>query len=263
MIRPIFTNTATIRTRSRLILKGGRGTVDLQVRVGLILHPTAGPVLIDAGYGPQVTSAPGRSLLLRFYTRMLGPVLRAGQSPVDLLAAHGVAPEDVRTILLTHLHADHVAWLPAFPQARLITDGQTGGSLRHGVFRELLPNDLPDRQADLRGFGQAALPFGLGHGFDIFGDGSVLGLPKPGHAPGHYGLVFTGDRPLLYAVDAQWMLAAVTEDRIPGFPASLIAANGAAMRESAALVRRFHDAGGEVMLCHDPAHTAYDWRPDV
>lgn len=263
MIRPVFTNTATIRTSARWILKNGRGPVALQVRVGLIVHPVHGPVLIDAGFGPQVTKAPGRSWFLRAYTKMLGPELHDLQSPLSLLAAHGFDPEDVKLILVTHLHADHVAYLPEFPNARFVTDGQISGTLRHGVFDELLPHDFAARQVDLRSFGLAALPYALGQGFDLLGDGTVLAVPLPGHAAGHFGLCFTGGTPLLYAVDAQWLLAAVLADRIPGFPVSLIAEDSQALTESTALVRAFAQAGGDIMLCHDPAQTPWDWTPDV
>lgn len=263
MIRPVFTNTASIRTSARWILQGGRGRVDLQVRVGLIVHPDFGPVLIDGGYGPQVTQAQGRSWALRAYTRMLGPKLHELQSPLALLAAHGFDPKDVNLILVTHLHADHVAYLPDFPNARFVTDGQVMGALRHGVFNELLPKGFADRQVDLRSYRLAALPFDLGQGYDLMGDGSVLGVPLPGHAPGHFGVCFTGVTPLLYAVDTQWMLAAIHEGRCPGLPASLIADDGQAATASVALVRAFAQAGGDVMLCHDPAQTPWDWVPDV
>lgn len=89
----------------------------------------------------------------------------------------------------------------------------------------------------------------------------MLGVPLPGHATGHYGLCFSGDRPLLYAVDAQWLLPAVLEGRVPGLPASLVAHEKADLADSVALVKRFAQAGGEVMLCHDPTLTRYDWSP--
>jgi glyoxylase-like metal-dependent hydrolase (beta-lactamase superfamily II) len=263
MIRPVFTNTASIRTRARWILQGGRGRVDLQVRVGLVTHPEFGPVLIDGGYGPPVTKAPGRSWALRAYARMLGPKLHELQSPLALLAAHGFDAEDVKLIIVTHLHADHVAYLAEFPNARFVTDGQVMGALQHGVFNELLPKDFAERQIDLRSYRLTTLPFDLGQGYDLMGDGSVIGVPLPGHAPGHFGVCFTDEAPLLYAVDTQWMLAAIHEDRCPGFPASLIADDRQAAAASVALVRAFAQAGGDVLLCHDPAQTQWDWVPDV
>lgn len=261
MIRPTFANTASFTTRKRYILRGGKGPVTLPVRCGLVIHPSQGPILIDAGCGPRLTQGRGRSLALRAYNWALRPKIYTAASPIALLDAHGFKPDDVNQILVTHLHADHVGYLNDFPHAVFITDDVLTGSLAEGVFAELLPDDFVERQVSLRSFPTAMLPFGLGDGFDILGDGSILALPLPGHAQGHFGLCFTGDTPLLYAVDAQWLLAGISEDRSPGFPASLIAHNAEDLRESMALVRRFANAGGEVMLCHDPAQTPYDWSP--
>ncbi|MEL6683949.1 MAG: MBL fold metallo-hydrolase [Pseudomonadota bacterium] len=261
MIRPVFTNTASFTTRQRLILRGGKGRVTLLTRCGLILHPTQGPVLIDAGCGPRVTAGAGRSFALRLYNAMLGPVVHYLASPMALLAAHGFAPTDVSRIFLTHLHADHLGYLDAFPNASLVTDGTVIGGLREGVFPELLPDDFATRQLSLRDYPKTCLPFGLGAGFDLFGDGTLLGVPLPGHAAGHYGLCFTKGKPLLYAVDAQWLLPGVLQGRIPGFPASLLAHDKADLADSVALAQRFAQAGGEVVLCHDPTPTRYDWSP--
>jgi glyoxylase-like metal-dependent hydrolase (beta-lactamase superfamily II) len=261
MIRPVFANTANVATRKRFVLRGGRGPVSLPVRCGLIVHPVHGPVLIDAGYGPRVTQGPGRGLMLRAYAALLPIRLNPLESPLALLAAHGFSPDDVRNVIVTHLHADHVSYLRDLPYARFVTDGQTSGRLRHGVFNELLPDDFAGRCDEMRAGALVDLPFGLGQGFDLLGDGAVLGVPLPGHAAGHFGLCFTQGRPLLYAVDAQWMLDAVLADRLPGFPLRLIAQDDAALRGSVAFVRQFAQAGGEVVLCHDPTPTPYDWTP--
>lgn len=261
MIRPVFANTASVPARERYVLRGGAWRkVQLRVRCGLIVHPEHGPVLIDAGYGPRMYQG-RRSLALRAYAAVLGPKLHPLESPLALLADHRFLPDDVKRVIVTHLHADHVSCLRDLPAARFITDGQVAGQLRHGVFNELLPDDFADRCDDLRALPKRDLPFGLGQAFDLLGDGSVLGVPLPGHAPGHFGVCFPGDTPLLYAVDAQWMRAAILEDRLPGFPIAAIIADRPAMAESVAFIRRFAEAGGEIMTCHDPAPTRYDWTP--
>ena len=92
----------------------------------------------------------------------------------------------------------------------------------------------------------------------------MIAVDLPGHADGQFGLLFAGlERPLLYAVDVQWLLRALTENRTPGFPATLIAEDSTATEPTSAMLRRFLASGGEVMLCHDPAPTAYDLAPEV
>ena len=97
----------------------------------------------------------------------------------------------------------------------------------------------------------AELPRGLGAGFDLFGDGSLLAVPLPGHALGHFGLVWP-EKGLLYAVDAQWLLRAIMERRLPRGAAPLIYADQAEVIASCEKVRGFALAGGRVVLCHDP-----------
>ncbi len=262
MIRPVFANTAWVTARERLILKGGGfGRVRLRVRVGLIEHPTKGPILIDAGHGPRISEGAGRSMPLRLYSQLLRFKTNPLESPLALLADHGYLPDDVELVLLTHLHADHVGYLKDLPNARFVVDGVTHGRLREGVFGELLPSDFSRRCLMLRDYASKALPFALGQGFDVAEDGGILGVPLPGHARGHYGICFPGNRPLLYGADIQWLNKAVIENRAPGFPATLMGEGVQIGRDSISLARRFMREGGELVLCHDPAVTPYDWTP--
>jgi glyoxylase-like metal-dependent hydrolase (beta-lactamase superfamily II) len=265
---PTFTNTAWVHAREGALLRGGRWKrrIALPVRVGLLERPE-GIVLIDAGYSPEALSAPGRSLALRSYARAFAPDLLPEGDPEAVLSGLGLSAQDVVAVIVTHFHVDHVSALLRFPDARIITHGpalaevlsaRTVNNLRQGIFPELLPTDIPDRLDDITRKPRVEAPLGLGAAHDVFGDGTVLGIDLPGHAAGHFGLCFPqGERPLLYAVDTQWLLASLP-DRAPGFPASLIGISGRDIASSTAKIARFAAAGGEVMLCHDPIRTAYD-----
>ena len=272
-MRPIFANSAFVAAPERFVLRGGRWKrIDLKVRYGLFHHPDAGLVLIDAGYGPRVTQG-RRSLPLWLYNAVFGPKLLASGQPEAVLRRIGARPADVGTVILTHHHADHVSTLDLFPQARIITktvvlerirSRSPGANLRHGVFAELLPEGLALRTIDVDGLVLRDAPLGLGVGRDLFGDGSVLAIDLPGHAEGHFGLCFTTlPVPLLYAVDVQWLIAALPAERQPGFPASLIADDRQALVESARRVLAFRQAGGAVLLCHDPETSPYDLPDDA
>ena len=267
-MKPVFANSAFVMAPERLFLRGGAWRrVPLKVRYGFFLHPTVGPVLIDTGYGPSVTQGT-RSLVLRVYNRVLGPDLVAEGEPETVLRRLGFKPEDVGTIIVTHFHADHVAGLDLFPKARIVAKAEelrtilkqsAHKNLRHGVFSELLPADLASRVEDVDGVAVREAPFGLGRGRDLFGDGSVLAMDLPGHAEGHFGLCFVYlPGPLLYAEAAQRCAEELEEGRRPGFPANLIADDPGAVAESTRRVLAFRQAGGEVLLCHDPAESRYD-----
>lgn len=56
-------------------------------------------ILVDCGCGDK-------ALLDQYYT-----VVRPQGSLLDDLARHGVAPSDIDTVILTHLHGDHCGWM--------------------------------------------------------------------------------------------------------------------------------------------------------
>jgi glyoxylase-like metal-dependent hydrolase (beta-lactamase superfamily II) len=263
MDMPRFINSATVRVPERLVLRGGSWRwIEVGVRYGLVTQPEFGPVLIDTGYGPRATQGAQRSLALKLYGGVLRPRLVEADLPLSALAREGYSASDVRRIIITHFHADHVAALRDFPNASFIASGVAWEAIRrmrdtqrihNGIFKELLPKDFASRLLPIETLPERPAPFGLGAGRDIWGDGSCLAIDLPGHATGHFGLVWPElDPPLLYAADTTWLSDAV-DDRLPRGPARMIYADEAAMRKSAALVAAFREAGGRVVLCHDRA----------
>lgn len=249
-----FPNSATVRVPERLVLKGGRWSlIDLAVRYGRFSHDRAGDCLIDTGYSTRTTQGP-RSVPLTTYAAILRPRLTPDALP-------GAEP-DVQTILLTHLHADHVSALRDYPAARIVADkaaidhflsAGTFGRTRHGVFQELLPDDLLDRLTPLDSLPSTNAPLGLGLARDVFGDGDVLAVPLPGHMVGHTGYLFAqAGPPTLYAGDADWLAEAIYSARSPGAPARWILDDPSANRATAARLNAFQAAGGRIVLCHDP-----------
>jgi glyoxylase-like metal-dependent hydrolase (beta-lactamase superfamily II) len=246
-MRLTFHIQARIPVPARLVLSGGRGWLDLAVRFGVLERPGKAPVLIDAGWPDR---APGEGLALWIYRALLRPRVDPTKSPEAVLG--GTRPD---ALLLTHLHADHLGparnlgGVPIHAPAQALVHARQHPlrALRHGVMTGL----LPDAVIDL--VGESALPFGLGCGKDVLGDGSVFSVPLPGHADGHTGFLFPAfDPPVLYAADVQWVWPAIAEDRPPRGPARAVYDDPRAAMESLARVRAFAAQGGRVVLCHDP-----------
>ena len=264
MMGPVFFTSSILRVPERLLLRGGRWQkLPLRVRIGYLHHPTLGHCLIDTGYRTPMTPAGVQpDFHLRMYKRLFRPSTVCADPIGAGLARVGVRRDQISTVIVTHFHADHIGGLVDLPGARVLAPLQAwramtrNSAMRNamaGVFRQLLPDDIENR---LGFFEDAALvdaPFGLGPARDIAGDGSLLAVDLPGHHAGHAGLCFPqADRPLLYAVDAQWKLAAILQDRCPGFPANLVAHDRAALKQTVRRVQEFASRGGEVVLCHDP-----------
>lgn len=201
----------------------------------------AGPVLFDTGYAPRFDEAT-RPFPYRLYRWTTPATIRPDETAAAQLAARGIAAESVRHVVLSHLHADHVAGLRDFPNAAFHALPEAIGSARglHGLravraafLPSLLPDDFFERGAPVER--RARLDLGPFHdGFDLFGDGQLLGVPLPGHAPGQMGLFLTPENgpPTLLAADAAWTTAAIRDNAPPPALGMRIQHDAAATRET-------------------------------
>lgn len=194
----------------------------------LLRHPQLGWILFDTGYAKHFLDAT-RRLPERLYRTVTPVHLDAQQTLCEQLRRDGIAPADIAAVVLSHFHGDHIAGVCDFPQARLICareawdDLQARGridALRHGLLPKLLPDDFLARvewieEKPLHGLPATFAAFG--GGYDLLGDGSLVAIALPGHARGHYGVVFDavdGQRVFLVA-DAAWSSQAIRADTPP------------------------------------------------
>lgn len=229
-------------------LRGGRwSAAQFPALAALLVHPHYGALLYDTGYATHFDTATAR-FPERIY-RWITPVqLPPEQTLQRQLARCGVATSDIRRVLISHLHADHVAGLRDLPRARFtalraeIAQLQTLGRLRaltHAMLPALLPDDFAARldYADdmpARDLGPLWAPFSRGH--DLLGDGSLVAVPLPGHSSAQMGVLLRDedDRPLLLAADACWSARAWREQRMPSLLARPLMHDWAAYRATLA-----------------------------
>lgn len=207
--------------------------VDFPSYCGLLQHPQHGWMLYDTGYSEQFFGATER-LPERLYRSMLPVQLPAEECLLTQLAARGLSADDIGHIIVSHYHGDHVAGLRDFPRARYIAlraDSEALLGLRGKRWRAtlggqlpgLLPEDFLARLQHADDCPTRPLPAWMApfeSGLDLFADGSLLGVPLPGHSHGQLGLYIADaeGRPLLLAADACYSLPACREGRLPPAP---------------------------------------------
>ncbi|MEU6663058.1 MBL fold metallo-hydrolase [Streptomyces sp. NPDC046821] len=178
----------------------------------LIETDSDGLILVDTGIGTADLQHPDRSLGAD-WVAYAQPALNPEESALRQVADLGYAPQDVRHIVLTHLHRDHTGGLPDFPHTqvhvhpdeyRAVTD-PTAAHHRHSLDRfmpahrahnpRLTPARAADR-AEWYGFSGLSQPQGL--------TSELLLVPLPGHSAGHAGVAVrdSDGRWLLHAGDA-------------------------------------------------------------
>ncbi|MFD6068951.1 MULTISPECIES: MBL fold metallo-hydrolase [Amycolatopsis] len=142
-------------------------------------------VLVDLGLGAADFALPGAAEF-------------RGGGLLDALAAEGVTPEDVDTVIYTHLHHDHVGWttnVPPTPDgtAEPVT-GLTFPAARHLVSESEWAHWSGTN--DPVGPDPLAVQRPLAEVIGFFGDGDLVApgvriLATPGHTPGHSSVVVT------------------------------------------------------------------------
>ena len=83
----------------------------------ILIETDDGLLLVDTGFGTRDCIAP--TFLMRLFLAMSGSPRDLEETAISQIKRLGYAPEDVKHIVLTHFHYDHVGGLPDFPQAKV------------------------------------------------------------------------------------------------------------------------------------------------
>jgi glyoxylase-like metal-dependent hydrolase (beta-lactamase superfamily II) len=183
----------------------------------LVEHPERGPVLIDTAFAPVVATDRKQSFG-RLGSLIFSPSMEPEQAVSAQLRARGIEPEDVRTVVMTHLHFDHASGIEQFPGAEFVVERREWeAASRGGVTDGYLPRMLEParhvRQVDLD---SAPAAEGFRHVLDLFGDGSLRLAFTPGHTHGHCSVLLqTAGGPLLLAGDAAYARRTIEERWVP------------------------------------------------
>jgi nucleoside-diphosphate-sugar epimerase/glyoxylase-like metal-dependent hydrolase (beta-lactamase superfamily II) len=202
----------------------GRAKEPFHAVCALIKHSQHGLFLFDTGYSPSFYQA-SRSFPYSIYG-FLSPLVHSESLTIrSQLKDQGIEQQEIRGIIISHFHADHVAGLCDFSTSEFIAsqiawddvaDRRGFSALKRGFLPSLLPSDFANRLRPIEHFHDPGIgPFA--HSHDLFGDGSVRLIPIPGHARGQIGaLVQSGpNKKTFLAADATWTLESLRANQMP------------------------------------------------
>jgi glyoxylase-like metal-dependent hydrolase (beta-lactamase superfamily II) len=206
------------------VIQGGRHQrIHCHSLVALLHHPQHGWLLWDTGYSSHMFTAT-QHLPFSLYRRATPLHFAPELSVAAQLSRWNLSPNDIRRIIISHFHADHISGLRDFPNAELIAlesayadiaPRKGINALRRGFIPALLPTDFPERSTLLAPFAGSSVST-LGPTYDLFNDSSLLLIALPGHARGQIGMLASTTRGrILFAADGCWFSRSIHERRPP------------------------------------------------
>lgn len=226
--------------------------IALPIPAFLVEHPEHGPILIDTAFDESVATDPSRSLG-RIGAKMFSPIAisEAGVVP-DQLRNRGIAPTDIRMVVMTHLHFDHASGIGQFPSAEFVVERREYEAVKSGLLKGYIPKHLESasqwRKLDLDADPPAE---GFDHVHDLLGDGSIRLVFTPGHTAGHCSVLLrTETGPLLLTGDAAYARRSIQERWVP----LTVAGKVSDYQDSLEKIAAWEAANpGATILCgHDP-----------
>ena len=214
-------------------------TIELPV-ISVLLRHAQGNLLFDTGCHPAVlddTEARWGGL-----AKIMTPIMPKGDDVLTGLDAIGVQPDDIDVVVCSHLHPDHCGCNVFFKRATVMVHA-----------REVAAARAPDAVA--MGFLSHEWEVGppldeLQGERDVFGDGTIVLIPLPGHTQGSIGALVALER------DGQFLLASDTVSLRSSLDTGKLPRNtwnADALTKSWEEIRRIETRGAIVICGHDDA----------
>ena len=227
-----------------------------------LIEHVDGLVLFDTGQDPASVSEPDYfpgGLTGLQYRRLARFDLTPEDSVTRQVRAAGYEVDDVRTVVLSHLHQDHIGGLRELSKARIVVadaewqEFQRPRAEARGYLTRHI--DLPGLEWQRITFDATTddelAPFSSRH--DLAADGSLVLLPTPGHTEGSMSLLVR--RPgtaLLLVGDLSYDHALMTHGVVPGIGVRPVLEQST--RDVLELAERL--GGAAVLPAHDPGTAA-------
>lgn len=225
-------------------------TQPLPIYVWVVEHPE-GLIVVDSGEA-AATAQPGYFPRWHPYFRLgVREWVSAEQEIGPQLAKRGISPDDVRWVIMTHLHTDHAGGLHHFTGSNILVSraeyeaaSGVAGRVR-GYLNQRWPDHFQPRLVEFDPTAVGPFPKSL----TLTAAGDVHLVPTPGHTAGHLSVIVEDDdQTYFFAGDTSYTEKLMLQQKVDG-----VAPDERAARRTLQRIRAYVQETPTVYLpSHDP-----------
>lgn len=166
----------------------------------LVRHPQA-TFLFDTGFGSRVDE---HWLTIPWLMRKLSGYVKE-PTAAEQMRALGISPSDLKWAIISHSHWDHISGLDDLPGLEVLMPQAELDFIRAGRYPGLIDEMIGRLRVRSFEFTSGAYE-NFPASYDLFGDGSIVLVPLPGHTDGSTGMFINlrSGRRYLFIGDLTW-----------------------------------------------------------
>jgi N-acyl homoserine lactone hydrolase len=244
-VRVTVVDSGRLNIDKGILMTGAEGKITVPTSVWIIEHPQKGLILFDTGVNYNVADPEAAEKYWGPGVRdALGCSMTRDEAIDRQLMKLGYKLDDVKYVILSHLHLDHAGGMCHFPNATFVVQKS---ELRYAWWPDTWPGIVYcyNDYKDTRGYNFLQIEGDI----DLFQDGSIKLTKTPGHTPGHQSAIVRLENrgPVCFGADVAHLKEAYRN--LAPMPYDW---NTEILTDSYMKIRAIENADIPIYLSHDP-----------